>query len=506
MSTPLQQPHQKSKKTSQMITTRKFKLAIVSDNRNEAYSFIRNEIRNQNKALNAAYNHLYFEHIATEKLKHSDEEYQKHLTKYREVATNKYQDYLKVKEKVNASKDDEKLQKRVDKAREAYNKAQEKVYKIEKEFNKKSMETYQKVVGLSKQTRIGKLLKSQFTLHYDTEDRITSTVLSHFNNDMKTGVLRGDRSLRTYKNSHPLLVRARSMKVYEENGDYFIKWVKGIVFKIVISAGSKQKANIGELKSVLINILNGHYKVCDSSISLNKDLILNLSLNIPVSKENVFVPGRVVGVDLGLKIPAYVSLNDTPYIKKGIGNIDDFLNVRTQLQNQRKRLQKTLECTSGGKGRSKKLKGLDRLKAKEKNFVNTYNHFLSKKIIQFAVKNNAGVIHLEELQFDKLKHKSLLRNWSYYQLQTMIEYKAEREGIEVKYVDASYTSQTCSKCGHYEEGQRVLQDTFTCKNKECKGYVHKVNADFNASQNIAKSTDIIRCTEMAKNNDIEKNA
>ncbi|PED63418.1 hypothetical protein CON20_26665, partial [Priestia megaterium] len=149
MSTPLQQAHQKSKKTSQMITTRKFKLAIVSDNRNEAYSFIRNEIRNQNKALNAAYNHLYFEHIATEKLKHSDAEYQKHLTKYREVATNKYQDYLKAKEKVNASKDDEKLEKRVDKAREAYNKAQEKVYKIEKEFNKKSKETYQKVVGLS---------------------------------------------------------------------------------------------------------------------------------------------------------------------------------------------------------------------------------------------------------------------------------------------------------------------------------------------------------------------
>ncbi|WP_141480570.1 zinc ribbon domain-containing protein, partial [Priestia megaterium] len=80
-------------------------------------------------------------------------------------------------------------------------------------------------------------------------------------------------------------------------------------------------------------------------------------------------------------------------------------------------------------------------------------------------------------QFDKLKHKSLLRNWSYYQLQTMIEYKAEREGIKVKYVDASYTSQTCSKCDHYEKGQRVLQDTFTCKNKECKGYDHKVNAD-----------------------------
>ncbi|MGE7852852.1 RNA-guided endonuclease TnpB family protein [Bacillus paramycoides] len=147
--------------------------------------------------------------------------------------------------------------------------------------------------------------------------------------------------------------------------------------------------------------------------------------------------------------------------------MDDFLKVRTHLQNQRKRLQKTLGSTSGGKDRSKKLKGLDRLKAKEKNFVNTYNHFLSKKIVQFAVKNNAGVIHMEDLNFDKMKHKSLLRNWSYYQLQTMTEYKAEREGIEVKYVDASFTSQTCSKCGNYEESQREVQDKFICKKTSC---------------------------------------
>ena len=131
--------------------------------------------------------------------------------------------------------------------------------------------------------------------------------------------------------------------------------------------------------------------------------------------------------------------------------------------------------------RKKKLQGLERLKTKEKNFINTYNHFLSKNIIEFALKNHAGVIHMEELKFDKLKHKSLLRNWSYYQLQTMIEYKAESEGIAVYYVDASYTSQTCSKCGNLEEGQRTTQDTFTCK--KCD---YTCNADYNASQNIAK--------------------
>jgi len=465
-----------------LITTRKLKLAIVSDNKNEAYSFIRDETRNQNRALNVAYSHLYFEYIAQEKLKHSDAEYQEHLAKYQELASKKYQEFLKVKEK---AKSDETLQAKVDKAREAYNKAQEKVYKIEKDYSKKAREIYQQSVGLAKQTRIDKLLKNQFNLHYDTVDRVGGTAISHFTNDMKSGVLQGKRSLRNYKSSNPLMIRARSMKVYEENSDYYIKWIKDITFKIIISAGSKQRQNIGELKSVLVNIIEGNYKACDSSIGVDKDLILNLSIDIPITKENIFIPNRVVGVDLGLKIPAYVSVNDTPYIKRAIGNINDFLKVRTQLQSQRRRLQKALQSTNGGKGRNKKMQGLERLQAKEKNFVNTYNHFLSKNIVDFAVKNNAGMIHMEELKFDKVKHKSLLRNWSYYQLQTMIEYKAKREGIEVYYVDASYTSQTCSKCGNLEEGQRETQDTFVCK--KC-GY--SVNADYNASQNIAKAKTI----------------
>ena len=152
------------------------------------------------------------------------------------------------------------------------------------------------------------------------------------------------------------------------------------------------------------------------------------------------------------------------------------------MQHQRRRLQKALQATTGGKGRGKKLQAMERLKTKERNFVNTYNHFLSKSIIDFSIKNNAGMIHVEELKFDKMKHKSLLRNWSYYQLQTMIEYKAEREGIAVYYVDSKYTSQTCSVCGNLEDGQREKQEILTCK--KC-GFT--ANADYNASQNIAKS-------------------
>jgi hypothetical protein len=52
-----------------MITARKIQVTIVSDNRDEAYRFIRNEMREQNKALNVGMNHLYFNYVARQKLR-----------------------------------------------------------------------------------------------------------------------------------------------------------------------------------------------------------------------------------------------------------------------------------------------------------------------------------------------------------------------------------------------------------------------------------------------------
>ena len=122
---------------------------------------------------------------------------------------------------------------------------------------------------------------------------------------------------------------------------------------------------------------------------------------------------------------------------------------------------------------------MDNFKSYERNFVKTYNHMVSKEIIKFAIKNKCKYINLEELTKDGFKD-TVLRNWSYYELQNQIEYKAKRVGITVRYVDPAYTSQKCSNCDNLEEGQRISQAEFKCK--KC-GY--KANADFNGARNIS---------------------
>ena len=65
----------------------------------------------------------------------------------------------------------------------------------------------------------------------------------------------------------------------------------------------------------------------------------------------------------------------------------------------------------------------------------------------------------------------------------MLEYKAERAGIIVRYINPAHTSQTCSRCKNKDKENRQTQEDFICT--KCG---HKINADWNASINISRIT------------------
>lgn len=235
-------------------------------------------------------------------------------------------------------------------------------------------------------------------------------------------------------------------------------------------------------------VINKEYKICDSSMQFdrNNNLILNLTLDIPNKESKDYVEGRTLGVDLGIKYPAYVCLSDDTYKRKSIGCAEDFIKVREQMRGRRYRLQKQLSMVKGGKGRNKKLQALDRIRDVERNFVKTYNHMISKNIVKFAREHNCEYINLEKLTKDGFPDM-ILSKWSYYELQNMIEYKADREGIKIRYIDPAYTSQTCSKCGHIDKENRINQEKFKCV--KC-GF--ELNADHNASINISRSNNYLK--------------
>ena len=263
----------------------------------------------------------------------------------------------------------------------------------------------------------------------DTKSAITQRVKKDFKTSLKNGLAKGERTITNYKRDYPLLTRGRDLKFQYKDDDIIIKWVNKIVFKVVLGSG-KIKENKIELQHTLHKIIDKEYKVGQSSLQFdrNNNLILNLNLDIPYKPKTEVVEGRTLGVDLGIKYPAYMCLNDDTYKRKHIGSIDDFLRIREQMQDRRRKLQHDLKFIKGGKGRNKKMQALDRLRDKEKNFATTYNHMISKNVVEFAKKNQCEYINMEKLTKDGFNN-AILRNWSYYQLQQYIEYKAEREGI-----------------------------------------------------------------------------
>lgn len=322
---------------------------------------------------------------------------------------------------------------------------------------------------------------------------------SNYNSDARD-VKRGERAIRNYKKGMPIPFPWNdSLKIETEGSDFYLRWYNGIRFKLSFGKDRSNNRLIVRRCIKLDKDFEGEYKLCNSSIQLVKrdgspKLFLLLVVNIP--QEHVELNKKiVVGVDLGVNVPAYVATNITVE-RKAIGDREHFLNERMAFQRRYKSLQR-LKTTAGGRGRTKKLEPLERLRQAEHNWVHTQNHLFSREVVRFAVQTHAATIHMEDLSgFGKdsdgnadEKKEFVLRNWSYYELQNMIAYKAAKYGIKVEKVRPAYTSKTCSWCG--QQGFRQ-GTTFICENPECKQCGEKVHADYNAARNIANSKDIIK--------------
>ena len=359
----------------------------------------------------------------------------------------------------------------------------------------------------SKQNSTYQLVSKEFKQYIPSDilANLNQKIQENYNNNQKK-IESGERALSTYKKGMeiPFSIREnKRLKLFIKEEGIYLKWFKEILFRLEFGKDASNNRCIVErlIESDKQQKNKGEdYVANNSSIKLVKNekntrIFLLLSIDIPAKKQ-VLDKEVVLGVDLGIKCPLYLAINKNDNFKMQIGDIEHFHNQRTMFHKRFKSLQK-LMCTQGGHGRKKKLEPLEKLKEKERNWVHTQNHVYSREVIKQALKQNAGTIHMESLKdfgkgkegYVKDEYKYLLRYWSYYELQSMIEYKAKLEGIEVKYIDPAYTSQTCSYCG--ERGERKKQEDFVCTNPQCKRRGEKINADFNAARNIAMSKKIV---------------
>lgn len=266
-----------------------------------------------------------------------------------------------------------------------------------------------------------------FGVGVDSKSAIINKVKKDFAIAIKNGLSRGERSITNYKRTFPLITRSRNLKFSytdDKSEDIVIDWVNKIRFKCILG---HNRGSV-ETRHILHKVINKEYKINESSLYFNnkKELILNLGIKVPKVKREL-IEGVVLDVYLGEEIcPVIAKLNRKDSSEKHIGNYEDICDFKAQFNSRRSRLQRRLTEIEGGKGRRNKFRSMETLKEKEYNFIRSYNHRMSKKIIDLAINNKCEVINLI------ITEENNVKGWNYNQLIEQIEYKSNVQEIKVK--------------------------------------------------------------------------
>ena len=319
----------------------------------------------------------------------------------------------------------------------------------------------------------------------------------------KKEVMRGDMSIPSYKKDQPLILHKDSIQLIEADSHvnaeiklYSQKYNKSNeltsppCFRVCVKDGTQ--------RSILERVMNGEYTIGRSQIIYrNRKWFLYLAYTFTAS-QNELNPEKILGVDLGETYAIYASSVDVFGSFKIEGG--EVTAYAKKLDARRHSLQKQAAiCGEGriGHGTRSRVSQVYASRDKLAHFRDTVNHRYSRALIDYAVKNGYGIIQMEDLSGIKedTGFPKKLQHWTYYDLQSKIEYKAKECGISIVKISPKYTSQRCSKCGNIDPQNRKTQSEFFCT--KC-GY--KCNADFNASQNISiKNIDKIIAKEVSAN-------
>ena len=315
-------------------------------------------------------------------------------------------------------------------------------------------------------------------------------------------LLNGDVSLHPYNNDSPAVIENEAINIVptfdikgyedfyslrdvitEDDGEiYIIIENDSRIIKLLVLF-NKQKNNNNDLYSLFFNVIKGNqsvnkYKIQIETRESKTGIFINFEINNKIPKNKSLNEKIVVGIDLGINTPVCCAINNGNTFLK-IGDKSEILRMQTQLKHQ------IIRCK---KHKNKDIEQAEKvLKRKKELWSQKYFNLISNKVIGFALDNNARYINMEKLiQLNKCEDSELvLLNMDFFNiLQQMIEMKAKKQGIIVRYVNPLNTSNICSVCGNMDKMQRKGK-LFICNNSSCKNYAKELNADLNAAKNIS---------------------
>jgi IS605 OrfB family transposase len=189
---------------------------------------------------------------------------------------------------------------------------------------------------------------------------------------------------------------------------------------------------------------------------------------------------------------------ETVGLDRGIINViatseEELVSGKPLRKNKRKYLHLRRKVQAKGTRSAKRF--LKRISRKEKRFSLDFLHSLSKQLVKNENVKTYVLENLSRFKPKKYNKKSnkIVSNWGFKQFETLLKYKAEQKGIEIKFVDPMYTSQICSGCQNQNKESRN-KGMYRCD--QCK---LKIHSDINAAINIKNRFLLIEKKQLSPN-------
>ncbi|WP_332454415.1 transposase [Chryseobacterium aquaticum] len=280
----------------------------------------------------------------------------------------------------------------------------------------------------SKTNTTARLVSDRFKGEIPTDilGSLNNTIQSTFSKN-KADYWQGLKSLRNFKKDIPipLPVKCISKMRYDSEKKAFCFNMFAIPVKTYLGKDFSDKRLIME------RLLREEIKLCTSQIQLKAGKIYWIAVFEFEKEEHLLKPEIIAEASLSLEHPIVVKANN---VRINIGSKEEFLYRRLAIQAGQKRIQAGIAYARSGHGAKRKQKALYKTENLESRYVSHRLHLYSRKLIDFCIQQQAGTLILKN-QEDKIgiakEQEFVLRNWSCYELQTKIKYKAEKAGIEL---------------------------------------------------------------------------
>jgi putative transposase len=230
---------------------------------------------------------------------------------------------------------------------------------------------------------------------------------------------------------------------------------------------------------VLVPLRYGDYQrsfLMDTTLKRGSVTVTENSIIIAFSKEvPTSMPQSRVGIDLNEK--SAVMSDGTKYDLSEVARLHTVYGVKRTDFYERHPQDRRLKRKFAGSRR-------------ERERVRQFLHRTAKKIVESAKSKDQAIV-MEKLKGIRHAHRRgngegkerrrRVALWPFYVLQKFIVYKANWEGVQVEFVSATRTSQTCHGCGFVNKNLKLTDRSWQCPQCGCL-----LDRDLNAAVNIER--------------------